>query len=220
MDRFTPFWTEVDQVQNQDTPHRLLNAAIAEFAAKGLDNANLRDICARAEVNLNAVCYYFGCKEGLYIAAVEQANRTVIEEMQEPTVDYTVPPEDRLRKFIGEMLEVLMSDRSRSTPEKMLMFREILEPTEATAQIAQSHAKPMFDQLNALITELLPEGALMIDQHLLAISVIGQCMHYHFGKQMDRLVISPSEYRKFTIPRVTDHILRVTLAAIRDYSDE
>jgi TetR/AcrR family transcriptional regulator, regulator of cefoperazone and chloramphenicol sensitivity len=207
-------------VQNQDTPQRLLQAAIVEFAAKGLDNANLRDICARAEVNLNAVRYHFGGKEGLYIAAVEQANRTVIGEMQEPTVDETAPPEDRLRKFIGEMLEVSMSDRSRSTPEEMLMFREILEPTEATAQIARSHAKPMFDRLNALIAELLPAGAPRIEQHLLAISIIGQCMHFQFGQQMDRLVISPSEYRKFTVSRITDHILRVTLAAIRDYSDE
>ncbi|MAT68173.1 MAG: hypothetical protein CMJ58_01480 [Planctomycetaceae bacterium] len=207
--------------ENQTTRERLLRAAIVAFAEEGLDSANLRDICARAEVNLNAVRYHFGGKEPLYIAAVESAHRTIVGDrhaydqrggMSEDA------PEVQLREIIAGMLAVSMSEIDRMSPEAMLMRREMMTPTEATAHMARSYVKPRFDYLNSVIARLLPSGTPKIEQHMLAISVVSQCFHFKFGRQMDQLVISKSEYRKFTIPRLTDHVLRVTLAAIRDYS--
>lgn len=204
------------------TRERLLRTATSAFAAEGLNDANLRDICARAEVNLNAVRYHFGGKEALYIAAVKRAHQTVVGGLHGGDHQGKASrskPEDQLREIIAGMLAVSMSDVDRSSPEEMLMLREMITPTEATVHIARSHVKPHFDHLNSVIAMLLPAGTPKIEQHLLAISVIGQCFHFKVGRQMDQLVIPKSEYRKFTIPRLTDHILRVSLAAIRDYSE-
>jgi TetR/AcrR family transcriptional regulator len=45
---------------------RLLDAALAEFAAKGYAGATVREIARRAGVNTQLISYYFGGKEGLY----------------------------------------------------------------------------------------------------------------------------------------------------------
>ncbi|HEV2779601.1 MAG TPA: TetR family transcriptional regulator [Actinophytocola sp.] len=48
------------------TKARILEAAIAEFGAKGFAAARVSDIADRAGVNKQLISYYFGGKEGLY----------------------------------------------------------------------------------------------------------------------------------------------------------
>jgi AcrR family transcriptional regulator len=50
------------------TRQALLDAALAEFSAKGLAGARVGDIAERAGVNKQLISYYFGGKEGLYRA--------------------------------------------------------------------------------------------------------------------------------------------------------
>lgn len=45
---------------------RLLDAAAVEFGAKGFGGARVRDIAARAGLNMQLISYYFGGKAGLY----------------------------------------------------------------------------------------------------------------------------------------------------------
>ena len=53
------------------TQQALLDAALTEFAAKGLAGARVQDIADRAGVNKQLISYYFGGKQGLYDAIVE-----------------------------------------------------------------------------------------------------------------------------------------------------
>lgn len=53
------------------TRQRILDAALTEFAAKGLDAARIEDIADIAGANRRMAYYYFGNKEGLYLAALE-----------------------------------------------------------------------------------------------------------------------------------------------------
>ena len=48
------------------TRARILDAAKAEFGAKGFAGARVSDIAGRAGVNKQLISYYFGGKEGLY----------------------------------------------------------------------------------------------------------------------------------------------------------
>jgi AcrR family transcriptional regulator len=56
--------------QKNEARLRVLAAAVEEFARHGLANARIRSIVDAARVNLAAVNYYFGGKEGLYQAAL------------------------------------------------------------------------------------------------------------------------------------------------------
>lgn len=59
--------------QPEETRARLLEAAWAEFSAKGLGGARVDAIAAEAGANKRMIYHYFGSKAGLYLAVLEQA---------------------------------------------------------------------------------------------------------------------------------------------------
>ena len=57
----------------EGTRRKLLAAARREFAAKGLAGARVNTIAASAKLNKQLVYHYFGSKEKLYVAVLEEA---------------------------------------------------------------------------------------------------------------------------------------------------
>ena len=55
---------------SSDTEMRVLEAAGEVFADLGYRAATVRQICEKAGANIAAVNYYFGDKEGLYLAVL------------------------------------------------------------------------------------------------------------------------------------------------------
>ena len=60
--------------KGEETRARILDAALVEFGLNGFAVATTRQIADRAGVNLPALTYYFGGKEGLYLACA----RTIV----------------------------------------------------------------------------------------------------------------------------------------------
>ncbi|MEA2815035.1 MAG: TetR/AcrR family transcriptional regulator, regulator of cefoperazone and chloramphenicol, partial [Rhodospirillaceae bacterium] len=59
------------QARGEDTRRRILETALDLFAAQGYEGASTRQIAEGAGVNLPAIQYYFGNKEGLYRAIID-----------------------------------------------------------------------------------------------------------------------------------------------------
>jgi AcrR family transcriptional regulator len=72
------------------TRARLLQCAMEEFAAKGLD-ARIEDIAEAAGANRRMAYYYFGSKEGLYLASLEAAFFELVQVEQAIDVDAMDP---------------------------------------------------------------------------------------------------------------------------------
>lgn len=66
--------------QPSATPASILAAAGAEFAAKGLAGARVDQIARRAGVNKRMLYHYFGNKEALWLAVLEQAYANIRRE--------------------------------------------------------------------------------------------------------------------------------------------
>ena len=58
--------------KGDETRRRILEAALQEFGAAGIAGATTRRIAHEAAVNLPALKYYFGGKEGLYLACAQE----------------------------------------------------------------------------------------------------------------------------------------------------
>lgn len=56
----------------ENAKQKLLKVAAEEFANKGYNGASTRDIVNKAGMNISAISYYFGGKEGLYSAIMEE----------------------------------------------------------------------------------------------------------------------------------------------------
>jgi AcrR family transcriptional regulator len=78
----------------------ILEVAMREFSEKGLAGARIDLIAESMRTSKRMIYYYFGSKEGLYVAVLEEAYRRMREiEAQLHLED--LPPEAALRKLVG-----------------------------------------------------------------------------------------------------------------------
>lgn len=78
----------------------ILEVATREFADKGLAGARIDEIAAATRTSKRMLYYYFGNKEGLYVAVLEEAYRRIRHIETELHLE-DLPPEDALRKLVG-----------------------------------------------------------------------------------------------------------------------
>ena len=61
----------------EGTKRNIVQVATQAFASKGFSGARVDDIAARTKTSKRMIYYYFGGKEGLYIAVLEEAYRSI-----------------------------------------------------------------------------------------------------------------------------------------------
>lgn len=159
--------------RGEDTSRRILEAAIGMFAADGFTATSTRAIAKKAGVNLPAIQYYFGSKEGLYRAAIayiaEQAEQSIapIAARVWEALDNGVPDRAQLIDLLCELVDTLVNlflddmlpDRESRTlfvsrvevehtaaldPLHEVMFRHVLAP--GTALVGRLVASPADDE--------------------------------------------------------------------------
>lgn len=86
------------------TMQDILEVATREFAAKGLTGARIDEIAELTRTSKRMIYYYFGSKEGLYVAVLEEAYRRMRAIEAELHLD-DLPPEDALRKLVGHTVD-------------------------------------------------------------------------------------------------------------------
>lgn len=195
-----------------DTRHRLLDAAGEVFAEKGFQAATVREICRRAEANLAAVNYHFGDKEHLYVEAVKHAQFGGVSEPP-PELPPDTPPAVQLQEYIRRMLARLLDD-SRPAWHTRLMAREMIEPSEACVAIIEPYVRSNFELLNRILAELLPPETPAADRHLVAFSIVGQCLHFKIHAPIAVRLVGEEELQTYDVARLADHVARFSLAAL------
>ncbi|HLI41081.1 MAG TPA: TetR/AcrR family transcriptional regulator [Streptosporangiaceae bacterium] len=73
------------------TRREILDVAIGEFARNGYSGARVDEIAAKTRSTKRMIYYYFGGKERLYIAALEQAYATARQAERHLDVDHLDP---------------------------------------------------------------------------------------------------------------------------------
>ena len=196
-----------------DTRTRLIEAAGEVFAEKGFQAATVREICSRAGANLAAVNYYFGDKKRLYVEVVGYAHRGLSAHFVPPSPP-DAPPAERLRQFIDQSLVSLEQDEEGPAWGRRLMMREMSEPTEACATLVDQYVRPKAEALRQILAELLPPGTSEVEGHLIAYSIVGQCLFHRLHRPVIAILLGEDTDRTLDVSRVADHITRFTLAAL------
>ena len=78
----------------------IVAAAIDEFALRGFKGASMDAIAARTHTTRALINYYFGSKEKLYIAVLEQVYAGIREAEGELDLDHLAPA-DAVRRIVG-----------------------------------------------------------------------------------------------------------------------
>lgn len=77
----------------------IIEVAMAEFAEKGLAGARIDEIAAATQTSKRMIYYYFGSKEGLYLAVLEESYRQMRETESKQHLE-DLEPEAALRKLV------------------------------------------------------------------------------------------------------------------------
>ena len=95
----------VARVRDAEATRRdILAVSVEEFAAKGLSGARIDEIAARTNTSKRMIYYYFGSKEGLYIAVLEHIYET--QRSLEKNNDYdSLDPVAAMEQLIGSSFD-------------------------------------------------------------------------------------------------------------------
>jgi AcrR family transcriptional regulator len=160
-----------------------------------------------------AVNYYFGDKERLYVEAVVQAHRWRLDQAQLPAWEADVSPREKLADFIETFFKRVLGGPEDTWRTKLVM-REIMQPSHACAEVAQSNIRPQFEILQSILRELLPADTTDEELHLTAFSIVGQCLFYHVAGPIFRNLIDQQEYSTWDVQKLAQHVTEFTLPAL------
>ncbi|QLL65272.1 CerR family C-terminal domain-containing protein [Sinorhizobium mexicanum] len=176
------------------TREKLLNASIDVFGRYGFDGATTRMLADKARVNLQAIPYYFGGKEGLYIAAAEHLasiigghvadlRSAILTRFAELDADgkEMAPAEARafLTQMVQRMIVLFVSEQSESWAR--FIIREQMEPTEAFTRIYGSIMRPMIEMARRLIGIILDDDPASERIRLRTLSFVGSVLVFRMA---------------------------------------
>ena len=123
-----------------DTQEQILNVAERLFAENGFAGTSLRSVIREADVNLSAVNYHFGSKEGLFRAVIARTAQPIVRGelaklQQQQQKSQCLSVEAILEALLTPALEVVLSGKERSIDCARFMGRCRTEP-DAVRDIA------------------------------------------------------------------------------------
>ena len=121
----------------EGTRARILDAALELFGERGLAGATVRDIAARAKVNVAAISYHFGGKDELYRAVARMVTQTIEGRVRQRAAAFLdTPPADAaaahtaLEKLAETVVDVIVGPPEMRRVARFII-REQMQPTEA-----------------------------------------------------------------------------------------
>lgn len=188
---------------------KLLQASIEVFGRQGFDGATTRALARAAGVNLQAIPYYFGGKEGLYIAAAEHigaritdhvgAVRDRVRRRLAEAGGGTIAP-DEARALLAEIAETMagLFVSAESEAWARFLIREQMEPTEAFRRVYEGVMRPLLETARRLVGAALGEDPASEHVRLRTLSLVGGIMVFRMARaaamaQLGWTAIGPDE---------------------------
>ena len=134
-----------------ETQIRILEAAEELFMQHGFEGTSMRQLTAKAGVNLAAVNYHFGSKDALIEAvfrrrldAINAERIADLDRLEKEAQGRPLPPEAIVRAFLGASLRMVEDQKAGGRNFARLIGRAYTEPSRPIRLfIGQMYAQPM-----------------------------------------------------------------------------
>ncbi|MGH8210161.1 MAG: CerR family C-terminal domain-containing protein [Steroidobacteraceae bacterium] len=197
----------------EDTAQRLIETALELFANHGFAGTSTRMLADKAQVNLSAIPYYFGGKEGLYRAAAEyivaeikKSIAPVLDKVNSALERSELPRELALT-LLCEVLDAFVATHV-SGPNHWALFaaREELNPTSVFDILYDSVAYPIHITSTKLVARILDRPIDDPETLIRTTAIMGQVFIFQAAR--------PTMLRRFGWSEFTDERIAMIQAVI------
>lgn len=214
------------QARGEDTRRRILETALDLFAAHGYEGASTRQIAEGAGVNLPAIQYYFGNKEGLYRAIIEDIAADTDRHMASlaprvrAALDAPDTPREELAALLCEMLEtfvVLVTSGTQIESRRLIFARAEIEETPGLDVLHENGMRQIFNPCLGLLSRLHGKPATDQEMAVRTLALIGQVVIFCNNHKQPVLAGSGLDAESVRLMKVvvrehTDAICRAAVA--------
>lgn len=167
----------------------LVRAAVEVFGESGLEAATTRDIAQRAQQNIAAIAYYFGGKEGLYLAVAEHIVEVILARIgslmdeAEAFLKLQRRPPERCLDYLKRLLARSIATNQAMIPVTGIIVREQTHPTRAFS-ILYDGCLERLQRLGAeLLRAYLGSDARLDDCIVRFHALLGQSLAFRFARE-------------------------------------
>ena len=143
-----------------DTKEQILNVAERLFAENGFAGTSLRSVIREANVNLSAVNYHFGSKEGLFSASVARTAQPIVKgelaNLKRCQKENNLSVEAILEALLTPALEVVLNSSNGSINCARFMGRCRTEP-DSIRDLAERHFRESQEAFLDALGRVLPD---------------------------------------------------------------
>jgi AcrR family transcriptional regulator len=175
-----------------ETKKRLLEAAEAEFAAKGFDGARLGNIARATGVQQALIHHYFGDKAGIYRAVVERGFEAITTEGWDILSRMDASIHTLVEAFVDALLRFFASHRALLS----ILRHEAESGGELAQGLIAKDTKPVFDAVVAELERRAAAGALRrdFDPRQVCVSAVAMCS-FPYTEEMFLQAVWPTDVR-------------------------
>lgn len=192
---------------------QLILHATRIFAAKGYAAAATREICQAAGVNVAAIHYYFGDKEGLYRAVLTRPIRAFTEQLG-GFDDPALPFEQSMRRLLAPFVRMALDDNDYDLQVTRLHLREMLEPTAVFRDVVGSNVLPHHQALAGLLARHCGLRQPDADIHQLAFAVVALANDYCISRELMRMLAPEVLAGADAGERILDRLVAFSIALV------
>ncbi len=192
----------------------LLQAAKKEFARHGLHGTRVDQVARAAGINKQLIYYYFGAKEALYLAVLEDVYRDI--RAQEGALDLgALPPVEAMAKLVGFTFDYVLANREfvlLLTNENLMEGRHLKR-----SKVIKTTRSPIVDLMGEILKRGEETGCFRsgIESVQLYISIAGLCFFYSANIHTLGILFDRDLQSAAAIAERRAHVISFALAALR-----
>ncbi|MBL4740853.1 MAG: CerR family C-terminal domain-containing protein [Sneathiella sp.] len=213
----------IEKPKKRPASDRLIAAAGPLFADSPFDAVSTRELANAAQVNLSAISYHFGNKEGLYEAVfknllnelkpIREGMATFLGVAIEPAIGNKGMQRSIIRSLVGMFLDSLTSSKHPQWHMR-LMLREIQQPGRCFDLVMNGHINIVHNLIGELVSSITGNTenspSVIITSH----TIIGMCLQYRLNEAILAHRLSWRDYGAAEIAIIKNETSKMIIAIL------
>jgi AcrR family transcriptional regulator len=193
------------------TKARILAAATALVAERGIDGTTVRDVAARASVSLATILHYFTSKDGLHQAVVEAMDGELMRLRQELVVG--LRPGATADDLIDSIVRRAWDFARAHQVAHRIVLRTVLHQGGMPKERIEALMLPALDDASGILAHVL--GVPPLRARMTVQSIVQLTARYAIASDEERCAVTDCSDPALANTRIADHLVDLATGLLR-----